>query len=209
MSEFESDSVDNSIFQVKKEESRCIRWRDITFYVIPNAMPGKPNILFAKVTIEHTKGENLNPTRQAFTVLRCSVKLRSNRKKFLVEAEDDPILCLLDHLLVMAFYDGVFKGPVAKDLNHIFEVNVPKNSLRLPMNEERLDKPVFRQPERDTKRTSLTEPLKASTWLRYLKRLGRNSGLQQSFTQYCARRGSLNAVNSRSHATLCFLSCLC
>lgn len=39
--------------------------------------------------------------------------------------------------------------------------------------------------------------MRSSTWLRYLRRLGRNSGLEHSFTQYCARRGLVNAVNSK------------
>ena len=43
-----------------------------------------------------------------------------------------------------------------------------------------------------------TEPLKLGTWLRYFRRPIRNSGLVQSFTQYCARRGIVNAVNSKS-----------
>lgn len=63
-----------------------------------------------------------------------------------------------------------------------------------------LNTPVFREPGRamDEHRTSPIKPLKSSTWLRYLRWLGRNSGLEQSFTQYCARRGLANAVNSKS-----------
>lgn len=43
-----------------------------------------------------------------------------------------------------------------------------------------LNIPVFREPERavDEHRTSPIKPLKSSTWLRYLRRLGRNSGLE-------------------------------
>ncbi len=63
-----------------------------------------------------------------------------------------------------------------------------------------LDIPVFREPGRvmDGYRTSPTKPLHSSTRLRYLRQLGRNSGLENSFTQYCARRGLVNAVNSKS-----------
>ena len=34
--------------------------------------------------------------------------------------------------------------------------------------------------------------------LRYLKRTGRYSGLEKSFTQYYARRRLVNAINSKS-----------
>jgi len=46
--------------------------------------------------------------------------------------------------------------------------------------------------------TSPTNPLRASTWIGYLKRLGEKAGFQYSFTQYGLRRGLLNVVNSKS-----------
>ncbi len=63
-----------------------------------------------------------------------------------------------------------------------------------------LDTPVFREPGHavDGYCTSPTQPLRSSTWLRYLRWLGHNSGLELSFTQYCAQRGLVNAVNSKS-----------
>lgn len=102
----------------------------------------------------------------------------------------------------MALYDEVFAAEPLKDVSNIFRAKVPagKKCLQLKMKRTVLDTPVFREPGRavDGHRTSPKKPLKWSTWLRYLRRLGRNSGLEQSFTQYCARRGLVNAVNRKS-----------
>ena len=102
----------------------------------------------------------------------------------------------------MALYDNVFVAESVRNISHIFGAKVPsgKRSLQLKMKRKVLDIPVFREPGRtaDGYRTSPTQPLRSGTWLRYLRRLGRNSGLEQSFTQYCARRGLVNAVNSKS-----------
>ena len=125
----------------------------------------------------------------------------SNRKTFIVEREDNPLLCLLDHLLSLALYDDVFAAESLRDVSNIFRAQVPrgKKCLQLKIKRSALDVPVFRAPGGavDGFRTSPTEPLRSSTWLRYLTQLGRKSGLEKSFTQYCARRGLVNAVNSK------------
>ncbi len=102
----------------------------------------------------------------------------------------------------MALHDDVFAAESVRNVSHIFGAKVPsgKNCLQLKMKRNVLDIPVFREPGRAVGgyRTSPTQPLRSATWLRYLRRLGRTSGLEQSFTQYCARRGLVNAVNSKS-----------
>ena len=84
----------------------------------------------------------------------------------------------------------------------MFWVKIPpgKKSLTLKWKRRALDRPVFREPLRGVGEsgTSSTEPLRASTWIRYLKRLGRTAGFQHSFTQYGLRRGLLNVVNRTS-----------
>ncbi|KAL8855462.1 MAG: hypothetical protein Q9178_007895 [Gyalolechia marmorata] len=127
-------------------------------------------------------------------------------KTFIVEREENPILCLLDHLLSMALYDDVFAAESLRNVSNIFRAKVPsgKKCLQLKTKRRVPDTPVFREPERaeDGYRTSPTEPLRSGTWLRYLRRLGRNSGLEQSFTQYCARRGLVNAVNNKAPSSV-------
>lgn len=101
----------------------------------------------------------------------------------------------------MALYDEVFVAESLRNVSNIFQATITsgKKCLQLKTKREVLDTPVFREPGRaeDGYRTSPTEPLRSGTWLRYLRRLGRNSGLEQSFTQYCARRWLVNAVNSK------------
>lgn len=102
----------------------------------------------------------------------------------------------------MALRDDVFKATAATEIRNIFRA-VPrsgKKSLELKIKREALDKPVFREPGRaaDEHRTSSTKALRASTWLRQLKRLGQKAGLQQTLTQYVFRHGLVNAVNRKS-----------
>lgn len=102
----------------------------------------------------------------------------------------------------MVLYDEVFAAESLRNDSHIFGAKIPsgKRCRQLKTKRTVLDTPVFREPGRaeDWYRTSLTEPLRSGTWLRYLRRLGGNTGVEQSLTQFCARRGLVNAVNSKS-----------
>lgn len=73
--------------------------------------------------------------------------------------------------------------------------------MQLKIKKAKLDLSIFRQPERSVNgyRTSITIPLKASTWGRYLLKLGQAAGLKQNLTQYAFRRGLINAINSMKH----------
>jgi len=128
--------------------------------------------------------------------------------------DDDPIFSLFDHLISLALHDDAFESKSANDVKNIFWVKMPpdKKSLTLKWKCGILDCPVFREPLRSTAEsgTSPTEPLRASTWIRYLQRLGLTAGFQHSFTQYGLRRGLLNVVNSKStllSLTLKLFSC--
>jgi len=116
--------------------------------------------------------------------------------------EDDPLFSLLDHFISLAVYDDAFEATYAKNVENMFRVQVPsdRKSLTLKWKSRVLDLPVFREPMRDASEvgTSSTAPLRASTWIRHLKRLGQKAGFEQSFTQYGLRRGLLNVVNSMS-----------
>ena len=109
------------------------------------------------------------------------------------------MFCVLDHLLSLAADDKAFEvDSIATNIANIFKCEIPnhKNSISLKWRDDILNKPIFRQPIRSF-RTSDTEPLRSGTWLRYLKRLGLNAGLEHPFTQYVIRRGLLNAVNGK------------
>ena len=110
------------------------------------------------------------------------------------------MFCLLDRLLSLALHDDAFEAHSARFVKNIFWAKIPPGQRCLPLKWKRkvLDLPVFRQPVRSPEGagTSPTEPLRAGTWIRYLKRLGQKTGLQHPFTQYGLRRGLLNVVNS-------------
>ena len=57
----DSDSGTDDGVDAGMDQSGCLLWRHITFIIAPNRIPGAPNILFAKVTITHTKGEDNCP----------------------------------------------------------------------------------------------------------------------------------------------------
>ena len=116
---------------------------------------------------------------------------------------------LLDHFISLAMYDDAFEAESAKDVQNMFWVKMPpgKPSLTLKWKRRVLDLPVFREPLRGAGEcgTSPIEPLRASRWLGYLKRLGQTAGLQHSFTQYGLRRGLLNVVNRTCYPSLLIL----
>ena len=112
------------------------------------------------------------------------------------------MFCLLDHLLSLALHDRAFEvNSLTSNIANIFQCEIPshKTSVALRWRKEVMDTPIFREPIRSAglRGTSDLQPLKSSTWLRYLKRLGLSAGLEHSFTQYSIRRGLLNAVNGQ------------
>lgn len=129
-----------------------------------------------------------------------SLNLSVIRKTLVIDGEDDdPIFSLLDHFISLAVHDDAFEAESAKNVQNMFWVKMPpgKPSLTLKWKRHVLDRPVFREPLRGGGEcgTSPTEPLRASRWIGYLKRLGQTAGFQHSFTQYGLRRGLLNVAN--------------
>jgi len=129
--------------------------------------------------------------------------LCTSRKTLVIGGgDDDPLFSLLDHFISLAVHDDAFEATYAKNVENMFRVKVPpgRKSLTLKWKRRVLDLPVFRELLRGAGEagTSPTEPLLASTWIRYLKQLGQKAGFQHSFTQYGLRRGLLNVVNSKS-----------
>ncbi len=166
-------------------------------------------MVFMKAILLHTKGEDNNLS----LFFSCFVtNLRASRRTLIIDWEDDdPLFCLLDHLIFLALRDDAFQAESAKHFENTFWVTLPrgKKSLTLKWNREILDFPVFCEPIRhsDESGSSPPKPLNASTWIRNLKRLRRKTGLQHSFTQYGLRRGLLNVVNSMSFRFISIWKC--
>lgn len=82
-----------------------------------------------------------------------------DRKTFIVEREEDPLICLLDHLLYLAVYDDVLVSPKLWTVDNVFGTIVPprKNSLQLKIKREAFDLPVFREPSRIVSRKGIRQ----------------------------------------------------
>ena len=57
----DSDSGTDDGVDAGLDDTGSLLWRHITFIIAPHCDPGEPNVLFAKVTITHTKGEDNCP----------------------------------------------------------------------------------------------------------------------------------------------------
>ncbi|KAL8989941.1 MAG: hypothetical protein Q9177_001280 [Variospora cf. flavescens] len=169
------------------EETRSFLYRHFTIIIVANGTPGKPNLVFMKATLLHTKGED-------------------NTRGFVDGEDDDPLFSLLDHLISLALYDDAFEAKSAKTVENMFWVKMPpgKKSLTLKWKRDALNLPVFREKLRGVAETGTSpkEPLRAGTWISYLKRLGEKAGFQHSFTQYGLRRGLLNVINNKAPASV-------
>ncbi len=121
---------------------------------------------------------------------------------FIVKREDNPLLCLFNHLLFMALHNDIFVAKSVRNVSHIFSVKVPseKKCLQLKMKHNILNIPIFHEPERAVSEyhTLSMQSLWSATWLHYLWWLSHNFKLKQFFTQYCAQHDLVNVVNSKS-----------
>lgn len=55
------DNVTDDEYDAGPEETGALVWRHIEFHIIRSPLAGRPNILLAKVTLLHTKGEDKKP----------------------------------------------------------------------------------------------------------------------------------------------------
>ena len=132
------------------QETRSFLYRHFTIIIVANKAPGKPNLVFIKATLLHTKGEDNNP--RMWVILACHLSptpilpLLSRgewrswtnyypyRKTIVVDGEDnDPLFSLLDQLISLALYDDTFETKSAKNVENMFWVKIPpgKKSLIL------------------------------------------------------------------------------
>ena len=59
--DLDDDSDTDDECTMGSEETRSFLYRHFTIYIIPNSDPSKPNTIFTKIILIHTKGEDNNP----------------------------------------------------------------------------------------------------------------------------------------------------
>ncbi|KAF3492431.1 uncharacterized protein GIQ15_01948 [Arthroderma uncinatum] len=183
-------SVTDDGYNAGPEETGAIVWRHISFHIIRDPRPCRPNIPIAKIALLHTKGDDgtYHPVK-IFTIVH----------------NPEPLFDLLGQLFSMAFKDEVFEVAFRK-LEDIYWHEIPNHrpGMQLKMKREKLDLPTFRNPEQTENGycTSSKMALKATTFSRDLKGLGFAAGLKCSFGQYRIRRLAINALNGKVHETV-------
>ncbi|KMP02012.1 hypothetical protein CIRG_02151 [Coccidioides immitis RMSCC 2394] len=176
------EDVTDDEYDAGEEETATLLWRHIEFHIIRSPEEGRPNILLAKVTLLHTKGEDNKP----------------RVKTFVISHSPEPILDLLSHILSLAIDDEIFVADFPR-FEDIYRYPIPSHlkGMQLKIRRDKLDLPVFREPEKTANgyRTSEKKPMKASTWARYLIHVGLVAALKYYLTQYVFRRSLINAIN--------------
>lgn len=73
-------------------------------------------------------------------------------KRFVIEHEYNPLFDLLGQLLAMPMHDDVFVADI-KDIEQIYLAEIPYHGrgLQLKIKREKLDLPIFRDPEHSDK----------------------------------------------------------
>ena len=109
----------------------------------------------------------------------------------------------------MAMHDDIFDTDIFntdnKDIKRIYQADIPyyKKGMQLKIKRNKLDMPIFREPERSAKgyRISDYKSFKIRTWNRNVKRLKIKASLEENLTQKVLRRGTINAINSMNPFT--------
>lgn len=123
----------------------------------------------------------------------------SCRKTYTFNLDDNPVFCIITHLVSLAFDDEAFAAPglVSPDILFRLKAKGESGCQQIPFKRDRLDTLVFRR-ALNTKQgvqTSPTASLIDSIYQSWVKRLGEALGYVQTLTTYCLRRALGNAVN--------------
>jgi hypothetical protein len=127
------------------------------------------------------------------------------RKIFLKSEVKEPVFDIIDLFLSLAILDDAFDTDFIQSTEDIFRTRVepPRRSLELKFKAEILNVPICRQPVSTPlgMSTDAMKPLKYHTYLHFLQRLSLAVGRMRAMKPYELRRGTGEAVNSKSHTT--------
>lgn len=131
------------------------------------------------------------------------------RKTYTFNLDDNPLFCIITHIVSLAFDDKVFGVPDLVSPDQLFRLRAKrdKGCQPIPWRREMLDIPIFRRAIA-TKHGVQTSPDKVLTYNAYhswVKRLGEALGYLQTLTTYCLRRALGNAINGMLfQSTVCY-----
>jgi hypothetical protein len=111
-----------------------------------------------------------------------------------------PIFNVIDLATPLVILDSAFL-PSIRSVEDIFKtrVSLPRQSLKLDLEEEFFNVPICRKPVSTSSRmtTDNTKPLKYHNYLYFLERLSLAVGMIRAVKPYDLRRGTSEAVNSK------------
>lgn len=118
----------------------------------------------------------------------------------------EPIFDVIDHFLSLAILDDAFESDHIRSSEDIFRIRVPhpRRSLNIRFKKSVLNVPICRQPVSTPSgmSTDAIKPLKYHTYLYFLQRLSLAVGRIRAMKPYELRRGTGEAVNSKSRLLL-------
>ncbi|KAJ9607050.1 hypothetical protein H2200_008122 [Cladophialophora chaetospira] len=139
--------------------------------------------------------------------LRLGVKLtktksrqkRKRPKTYTFNLDDNPMFCVITHIVSIAFDDEAFGAPGLTDPAILFQLRArhDKGCQPISWKEDMLDVPIFRRAcaTKDGIQTSPDKSLPYNIFQGSIKRLGEALGYVQTLTSYCLRRALGNAIN--------------
>jgi len=104
-------------------------------------------------------------------------------------------------MVAVGLHNNAFAASNIRDPEQILRARIPPRKLSriFRWKESKLKEPIFREPEPLRGHILTPEkkplPLRARTAGRYMKRLGRDVGLEDPLSQSCIRRATGNAVD--------------
>ena len=124
---------------------------------------------------------------------------QSLRKTYTFNLDDNPIFCIVTHIVSLAFDDSAFGPPDLDSPEVLFRLRArrERGCQPIPWRGDMLDLPVFRRAvaSKEGVKTSPDKVLTYNVYQSWVRRLGEALGYLQTLTTYCLRRALGNAIN--------------
>ncbi|KAK4934372.1 hypothetical protein LTR10_024348 [Elasticomyces elasticus] len=159
-----------------------LTYRDLDLYIEKNAETGV-DMLRLGVKLTKTK----------------SRQKRKRPKTYTFNLDDNPIFCVITHIVSLAFDDSAFGPPDLNSPDVLFRLRArrDKGCQPIPWRKDMMDVPIFRRAvaTREGVKTSTDKVLTYNVYQAWVRRLGEALGYLQTLTTYCLRRALGNAIN--------------